>query len=90
MLDFANPAHADDLDLPEWSAAEVLDAPLADDQRLRAVVLRLGAHKWQWSLISLDGDERGELISAGVTKTPAAARQMATAEIAKCLDSALA
>jgi hypothetical protein len=89
MLDLAHPAHADGFDLPDWSAAEVLDAPLPDDQTLRAVVCRLGAHRWQWSLSSLDGDERGELISAGVAKTAAAAREMATAEITKCLESAL-
>ena len=89
MLDLVSPARADDLDLPAWSAAEVLDAPVADDQTLRALVVRFGAHKWQWSVSSLDGDERGELISAGIEKTAAAAREMATVEIAKCFDSAL-
>ncbi|HTW54032.1 MAG TPA: hypothetical protein VME45_19250 [Stellaceae bacterium] len=89
MLDLASSACADSLDLPAWAAAEVLDAPLPDDQTLRAVVCRLGAHKWQWSLTSLDGDERGELICAGIAKSAAAAREMATVEIAKCLESAL-
>ena len=89
MLDVADPVRADDLSLPEWTAAEVLDTPLPDHQTLRALVCRLGANRWQWSLSSLDGDERGELISAGVEQTAAAARQMATAEIAKCLESAL-
>jgi hypothetical protein len=89
MLDLASPARADDLDLAEWSAAEVLDAPLADDQTLRAIVFRLGAHKWHWSLSSLDGDDRGELISSGTERTAATARHTATVEIAKCLESAL-
>lgn len=85
MLDVAAPARADDLPLPEWSAAEVLDAPFADDQMLRAIVCRLGAHRWQWSVSSLDRD-RGELISLGIEKTAAAARRTATDEIAKCLE----
>jgi len=89
MLDLATPTRAAGIDLREWSAAEVLDTPLPDDQRLRAVVCRLGAQQWQWSLSSLDGDERGELISAGVANSAAAAREMATAEIAKCLESPL-
>jgi hypothetical protein len=89
MLDLAIPAQAGDLTSTEWSDAEVLDVPLPGDQTLRALVLRLGTHKWQWSLSSLDGDERGELISAGIEKTAGAAREMATVEIAKCLESAL-
>jgi hypothetical protein len=88
MLDLADPARADDLPLLEWSAAEVLDAPFADDQTLRAMVCRLGAHRWQWSVCSLDSD-RGELISVGIEKTAAAARQTATVEIAKCLEDAI-
>ena len=87
MLDVAEPARADDLSLHEWSAAEVLDAPLAADQTLRAMVCRLGAHRWQWSVSSLDHD-RGELISVGVERTAAAARHTATVEITKCLESA--
>ncbi|HXC29788.1 MAG TPA: hypothetical protein VNV38_17660 [Stellaceae bacterium] len=90
MLDLASPAQAGDLALAEWSAAEVLDTPLAHDQTLRAIVLRLGAHKWQWSVSSIDGDESGELISAGIEKTAAAARETATSEIAKCVESPLA
>jgi hypothetical protein len=89
MLDLAAPARTDDLGLPAWVPAEVLDAPLPSDQTLRALVLCLGAHRWQWSINSLDGDERGQLISAGIEKTAAAARKMATVEIAKCLESAL-
>lgn len=89
MLDLVSPAQTSDLDLSAWSSAEVLDTPLAEDHTLRAIVLRLGAHKWQWSISSMDSDERGELISAGIEKTAAAAREMATVEIAKCFDSAL-
>lgn len=85
MLDVADPARADDLALLEWSAAEVLDAPFADDQLLRAMVCRLGAHRWQWSVCSLER-ERGELISVGIERTAAAARQTATVEITKCLE----
>jgi len=73
-------------DLAEWSAAEVLDTPFSDGLTLRALVCRLSAGKWQWSIISLDGDN-GELISIGLEKSLAAARAMATAEVAKCLDN---
>ena len=75
-------------DLAEWSAAEVLDTPFSDGLMLRALVCRLGAGKWQWSITSLDGD-RGELIGIGLEKSLAAARAMATMEITKCLDNPL-
>jgi hypothetical protein len=88
IIDIERPSRAAGVDLPDWSAAEVLDAPLPDQLTLRAVVLRVGAHKWQWSISSLDGD-RGEQISAGIEKSAAAARLMATSEIAKCLESPL-
>lgn len=88
MLDLADPARAEDLSLHEWSAAEVLDTPLADDQKLRAIVCRLGAHRWQWTVSSLDRD-RGELISVGIERTAAAARHTATVEITKCLESGI-
>ena len=90
MLDLVSPAKASDLDLSAWSSAEVLDTPLAQDHTLRAIVLRLGAHKWQWSISSIDSDERGELISAGTERTADAARRQAASEIAKCLESPLA
>jgi hypothetical protein len=77
------------LDLASWSAAEFLDTPLDGDLTLRALVCRLGAGKWQWSISSLDG-ERGELISIGIKKSADAARQMAIIEIVKCLENALA
>jgi hypothetical protein len=73
-------------DFAEWSAAEVLDTPFSDGLTLRALVCRLGAGKWQWSISSLDG-ERGELIGIGLESSLAAARVTATAEIAKCLDN---
>lgn len=79
---------APELGYPEWSAAEILDTPLANEQLLRAVVCRQGAGKWHWSISSLAGD-RGELISTGVERSAAAARTMAASEIAKCLESVL-
>lgn len=88
MLDLVDSARAEDIDAPHWSEAEVFDAPLAHDQAVRAVVLRLGAHKWQWTISSLEHDG-GQLISSGVERTAAAARETATAEIAKCLEDAL-
>jgi hypothetical protein len=86
MLDLADPTRANDLPDHDWSAAEVLDTQVADDQTLRAMVCRLGAHRWQWSVSSLDHD-RGELISVGTERTAAAARRTAAAEIAKCLEN---
>jgi hypothetical protein len=32
-----------ELDLPEWSAAELLDMPVTDDEVLRAVIYRASA-----------------------------------------------
>ncbi|HWD56911.1 MAG TPA: hypothetical protein VG308_01425 [Stellaceae bacterium] len=88
MLDLAQPLRADAIDLPEWTAAEVLDAPLPDRNRLRAVVVRLGAGRWQWTINSILRD-RGELISTGIEKSAAAARDMAASELAKCLTDPL-
>ncbi|HEV2186357.1 MAG TPA: hypothetical protein VGR70_04075 [Stellaceae bacterium] len=79
---------APELNLPEWAAAEILDMPVADEEVLRAVIYRAGAGKWHWSVSSL-GSERGELISAGIERSAAAARTTATSEIAKCIESAL-
>jgi hypothetical protein len=79
---------APELSLTEWSAAEILDMPVVDDEVLRAVIYREGAGKWRWSVSSL-GSERGELISAGTERSAAAARTTATSEIAKCIESAL-
>jgi hypothetical protein len=89
IVDLDHPSsRAAELDLPEWSAAEVLDTPVSGNVKLRALVCRLGAGRWQWSISSIDG-ERGELISTGMEKNVAAARQMAMSEIAKCLESPL-
>jgi hypothetical protein len=86
IVNIGNRSRATDLDLPAWSAAEVLDAPLPNDLVLRAIVCRTEAGKWQWSVSSLDGD-RGELISAGLAESAADARLMATSEIAKCVEN---
>jgi hypothetical protein len=88
IVDLEMLPHAVDTDPVEWSAAEVFDTPSSDGHTLRALVCRLGAGKWQWSVSSLDSD-RGELISTGLEKSLAAARATATAEIAKCLDDPL-
>ncbi len=77
-----------ELGLPNWSAAEILDTPVADEEVLRAVIHRMDVGKWHWS-ISSHGAERGELISAGIEKSEAAARATAISEIAKCVESAL-
>jgi hypothetical protein len=85
IVDIINPSRRIELDRREWAAAEVLDTPVSGKLVLRALVCRLSASKWQWSIGSYEG-ERGELISAGIETTAAAARQMATSEIAKCLE----
>jgi hypothetical protein len=88
IVDLDTASCAVSANLAEWSAAEVLDTPFSDSLTLRALVCRLGAGKWQWSVISLDG-RRGELIGIGLEKSLAAARATATAEVAKCLDNPL-
>jgi hypothetical protein len=70
--------------LPQWSAAEFLDMPYADGLVLRALICRLGAGKWQWSITSIDGD-RGELIGIGTDKTVMEARSSAASELDKCI-----
>jgi|HubBroStandDraft_4_1064222.scaffolds.fasta_scaffold261254_2 hypothetical protein len=80
------PRAAVDVDLADWSAAEFLDAPQADGLALRALICRLGAGKWQWSITSLDGDS-GALICAGLEKTIAEARETAASELVKCLEN---
>ena len=79
---------APELGLPKWAAAEILDMPVAEEEFLRAVIHRMDAGKWHWS-ISSQGMERGELISSGIEESAAAARAMAISEIAKCVESAL-
>ena len=82
-------ARAIDADLSEWSAAEFIDAPLADGLVLRALVCRLGAGRWQWSISSLEGDS-GELICVGIESSVAGARRTAASEIVKCLENPIA
>jgi hypothetical protein len=89
IVDIA-PHAATEVEFPEWSAAEFLDTPLADGLVLRALICRLGARKWQWSISSLRGDDSGELICAGLEKTSAAARETIASELMKCLDDAIA
>jgi len=88
ILDIEQPRRAIDLALPQWSAAEVLDTAFADNLTLRALVCRLAAGRWQWSILSIDG-EHGELISIGVAPSLSAARIAATSEITKCVENAL-
>ena len=88
IIDLENPSRTAGVDLPEWSTAEVLDTPLSDSLKLRALICRLGAGKWQWSVSSIEGD-RGELISSGIEKSATDARVMAMSEITKCVENAL-
>ena len=70
-----------------WSAAEFLDAPCAGGFVIRALVCPLEDGVWQWSVISFDTDDRGELISSGSENSATAARRMAASEIAKCVEN---
>jgi hypothetical protein len=70
--------------LPQWSAAEFLDMPYADGLVLRALICRLTSRKWQWSIMSIDGD-RGELIGIGAEGSLADARATAACELDKCI-----
>jgi hypothetical protein len=70
--------------LPHWSPAEFLDMPYVDGFVLRALVCRLGG-KWQWSIMSIEGDSDGKLISLGTAKTVADARRIAASELDKCI-----
>lgn len=72
-----------------WTHAEFLDEYLPDGLILRALVCPFGDGEWQWTISSLEGLSRGELISAGFEKSVAAARLVATSEIAKCLDNVI-
>ena len=86
ILDLEKPSYAPSLDLHRWAAAEVLDTPMPDGLTIRALVCRLGPAKWQWTITSMDRGE-GELICAGIEKSVLDARLIATAEVAKCLES---
>jgi hypothetical protein len=82
-------ARVAEFNLPRWSAAEFLDTPYADGLVLRALICRLGAGKWQWSILSIDGDRDGELISIGTENTVAEARCTAASELDKCIRNPL-
>ena len=73
-----------DFALPAWSAAEFLDTAYENGLMLRAVICRLGPGQWQWSVMTLAND-RGELISTGMERSIANARQTAASEIEKCI-----
>jgi hypothetical protein len=70
--------------LPQWSAAEFLDMAYSDGLLLRALICRLTPRKWQWSVMSIDG-ERGELIGIGTEGSLAEARAAAASELDKCM-----
>lgn len=75
--------------LPQWAAAEFLEVPYAaDGPLLRAIICRLGAGRWQWSIMAM-GEESGELISAGTATSVSGARQAAASEIDKCIHNPL-
>jgi hypothetical protein len=81
-------APAPDLTAPRaWSGAEFFDQHLPDGLVLRALVCPFEG-EWQWTISTLDQD-RGELISAGIAKTAATARRVASSEIAKCLENGM-
>jgi hypothetical protein len=70
--------------LPRWSTAEFLDIPYARGLMLRALICRLGPNKWQWSVMSIDGNY-GEVISIGTARSRAEARATTACELDKCM-----
>jgi hypothetical protein len=72
-----------------WSAAEFLDMP-ASGLVLRAMICRVGDGKWQWSIMSIEGDSEGRLICAGLEKTIGDARLTAAAELDNCIHDPMA
>jgi len=66
-----------------WSDAEFFDEPFPDGLVLRALVCLLEDGQWEWT-INVLGQGKGEMISTGIAKTLAKARQTAIAEIAQC------
>ena len=70
--------------LPQWSAAEFLDMQV-DGAVLRALICRLSGGKWQWSILSLEGENEGRLICAGTERSISAARLTAASELDKCI-----
>lgn len=69
----------------QWSVAEFCDTVFSADTRLRAIICRLSACRWQWMILSM-GARDGELISLGTAESVTEARSKATSEIAKCLE----
>jgi len=84
-MDVKEAAHTAEFSLPQWSAAEFLDMPYADGFVLRALICRLKASKWQWSIMAIDAGGEGELIGIGTEKTVTEARQTAASELDKCI-----
>lgn len=70
--------------LPRWSTAEFIDIPYAGGLVLRALICRLGPNKWQWSVMSIDGDH-GEVIGIGIARSRAEARAITASELDKCM-----
>jgi hypothetical protein len=87
IVDIEHPPRPMHLALPQWSAAEVLDAAFSSNLTLRALVCRQAAARWQWCILSIEG-ARGELISTGIETSAHAARLAATSEITKCVENA--
>jgi len=84
-MNVAEATHTTEFNLPQWSAAEFLDIPYADGLLLRALICRLGAGKWQWSVMTISAHDGGELISVGTEKTVGQARLTAASELDKCI-----
>lgn len=80
--------HATEFHLPQWAAAEFLDVPYAEGPVLRALICRLSAGRWQWSIMTV-GDDSGEIISTGTERSVTGARQAAASEIDKCIHNPL-
>jgi len=78
-MDIREATQSTAFNLPQWSAAEVLDVPF-DGLVLRALVCRLAPGKWQWSVMSIDRDW-GELIGIGNEGSQAQASATAACEI---------
>jgi hypothetical protein len=87
-MDANQTTHAADFRLPQWSVAEFLDVPYAEGPVLRAMICRLGAGKWQWSVMTVARD-CGELISIGTESSVTEARRAAASEIDKCIHNPL-
>jgi hypothetical protein len=87
-MEASQAAHATEFRLPRWAAAEFLDVPYAEGPVLRAIICRLSAGRWQWSVMTV-GDDCGEVISTGTEPSITGARQAAASEIDKCIRNPL-